>query len=571
MAVLGGQLARPTLGGLTDNPNLTGDHWAFAWVDQFAPSPFVSDTQRAGQAALSTHWPVEANGRAISGQRQRAFVDDWYDRLHISPAQLDLGNVVSTQTGTVSLWNAYREPRTLLGVAGLDEGIELSGQPAAPLTFAALQERLWQVAVTPDGAPVLDTALRWAFDNGDEAALRITANRIVAWAFAPDWADGVLERLTWATDILQSESGVEQRRAIRLAPRREFEAPLLVEGRERQLLDLALFGWGSRIWALPLWPDIQLLGQPLAAGATRLACATGGLDFAVGGLALLRGESAFACEVVEVAGIDASGLDLARPTQQAWPAGARLYPARPAQLLEPPSLTRLTDTAQRVEVRFQLMEASDWPAVLPATLYRGRPVFEQRPDESQELTTSVARLTSTLDNGAAIPRVTDVAGMAFPMRGHRWLGLGRAERGALRSLLYALRGRQVPVWLPSHAADLTPVATVSAVATTIDVANVGYTRFGQSRPGRRDLRIELWDGTAFHRRITGSTELSADVERLALDSPLGVQIEPVDVLRIGWLTLCRLDSDSLEIHHETDSEGVANCSMTFRGVRDDEF
>ncbi|SFL61875.1 hypothetical protein [Azotobacter beijerinckii] len=288
MAVLTAQLARPTLGGI-DNPHLSAALDAFAWA-----IPGESETKRSpGDSALSTHWPVEANGRAIAGQRMRAFVDDWYDRIHISPAQLDLGNVVSTQTTAVSLWNAYREPRTLLGVSGLDEGIELSGQLAAPLTFTALQERIWQVAVTPDGAPVLDTTLAWTFDNGATAELRITANRIIAWSFAPDWADGVLERLTWATDILQSESGVEQRRAIRLAPRREFEAMLYVEGRERQLLDLALFGWGSRTWALPVWPDIQLLDQPVALGATRIACATAGLDFAVGRLALLRGESAF--------------------------------------------------------------------------------------------------------------------------------------------------------------------------------------------------------------------------------------------------------------------------------------
>ncbi|SFB48381.1 hypothetical protein [Azotobacter beijerinckii] len=570
MAVLSGQLARPTLGDI-DNPQLTTDRSAFAWVDQFDPSPFVNATLRVGQTTLASHWPVEANGRAIAGQRQRAFVDDWYNRIHISPRQLDLGNVVSTQTTAVQLWNAYLAPQALMGIDGLGEGIELSGQPAPPLLFPALKELTWQVGVTPDGPSVLDTTLAWTFDNGDEAHLRITANRIVAWSFAPDWADGVLERLTWATDILQSESGVEQRRAIRLAPRREFEAPMLVEGRERQLLDLALFGWGSRVWAVPVWPDIQLLEQPVALGATRIDCATAGLDFAVGRLALLRGESAFVSEAVEVAAIDAGGIDLARPTQQAWPAGARLYPARSAQLLEQPSLTRLTDTAQSAQVRFRLVEPCDWPESLPATLYRGRPVFEQRPDESQDLTASFARLLAELDNGAAIPRVTDVAGRAFPVQGHRWLGMGRSERSALRSLLYALRGRQVPVWLPTHAADLEPVATVTAVATTLDVANVGYTRFGQSRPGRCDIRLELWDGTAFHRRITGSSELSADVERLSIDSPLGVQIEPAEVLRISWLTLCRLDSDSLEIHHETDSEGVANCALVFRGVRDDEF
>lgn len=570
MAIITAQHVRPTQGNI-DNPNLTADHWAFAWVDQFAPSPFVSDTQRADQALLVKAWPVEANGRTLAGQKQRAFVDDWYNRIHIAPRQLDLGNVVSTQTSDVTLWNAYFEPRTLSVLDGQEAGLQAAGQLAPPLLFNALQERLWQVSVTPDGAPVLDAALVWTFDNGDAPALRITATRIIAWAFAPDWADGVTETLTWATDILQSESGVEQRRAIRLAPRRELAAPLYVEGRERQLLDLALFGWGARIWALPIWPDIQLLDQPVAAGALRLDCATAALDFTVGGMALLRGESALRYEMVQIASIDAGGLDLVRPTQQAWPAGSRLYPARAAQLVEAPSLTRLTDTAQSADVRFLLMEPSDWPAVLPTTLYRGRPVLEQRPDESEDLTANFARILATLDNGAAIPRATDTASRAFPVQGHRWLGMGRTERAAYRSLLYALRGRQVPVWLPSHADDLALRATVSDVATTLDVANIGYSRFASGKPGRRDIRLELWDGRVFHRRITGATELDADTERLALDAALGASVTPDQVARISWLVLCRLDSDSVEIRHQTDSEGVASSSLIFRGVRDDEF
>ena len=42
-------------------------------------------------------------------------------------------------------------------------------------------------------------------------------------------------------------------------------------------------------------------------------------------------------------------------------------------------------------------------------------------------------------------------------------------------------------------------------------------------------------------------------------------------MRISWLALCRGNSDAVEIHHQTDSEGVASSSLTFRGVRDDEF
>ncbi len=567
MAVISARHVRPTQGGF-DSPLWAADLYRYAFVGH----PYESEAQRwPGGAALTTHWPVEANGRALSGQKMRAHLDDWYHRIHISPRQLDLGNVISTQTSAVQLWNAYLEPRTLAAIAGLAEGIDLSGQPASPLLFTGLQEREWQVSVTPDGSPVLDTTLAWQFDNGDTAALRITANRIIAWAFAPDWGDGVTERLTWATDILRSESGMEQRRAIRLTPRREFEVEMLVEGRERQLLDLQLFGWGARVWALPIWPDIQLTQAGIAAGAMAIPCIPAGRDFRAGGLALLRSESAFRVEVVEVLGVEPSRLTLKRATQQDWPAGSRLYPARPAQLTEQPRAIRISDRADRLDARFLVLEANDWPAAMPPTQYRGWPVLAERPDESEDLTRAYQRLLLELDSGAALPLLTDTAQRAFPVMQHRWQLAGRTAQGVFRSLLYALNGRQAALWLPTHADDLTLVATVSDVATTLDVEAIGYTRFASAKAGRRDIRIELVDGSVLHRRITGSTELSADVERLAIDSPLGRTVNPDEVLRISWLVLCRLDSDSVTIKHETDADGVARSQAVFRGVRDEEF
>ncbi|ECV8069637.1 hypothetical protein ABQ22_25065, partial [Salmonella enterica subsp. enterica serovar Typhimurium] len=43
----------------------------------------------------------------------------------------------------------------------------------------------------------------------------------------PNWKDGVTERIEWQTDVMISESGAEQRRPIRLHPRRSFEATFL--------------------------------------------------------------------------------------------------------------------------------------------------------------------------------------------------------------------------------------------------------------------------------------------------------------------------------------------------------
>lgn len=567
MATLSAQHVNVTQGSI--EPQLfAADLYTYAFIEQ----PTETEAQRlTGGATLGAGYPVLANGREITAVSMRAFVDDYYNRVHITPGSIDLGNVVSAQSTPVSLWNAYLQPRTLNAIDGLDEGIEISGQPAAPLLFPPLKELLWDVTVTPDGQPVLDTTLAWQFEGDITAALRITANRIIAWTFVPDWGDGIEETLTASTDILQSESAVSQRRQLRLTPRREFSGPMYAEGRERQYLDLALFGWSDRIWAMPIWPDIQLLEVAVDVDADFIQCATEHLDFRAAGLAMLRGEDAFTTETVEILDVLSTGLQLKRGTQQAWPVGSRLYPVRTAQLQSEPELTKLTDRLIEASVQFLVVEECDWPEWLPTTLYRGRPVWDRRPDDSENLTHSARRLRSTLDSGMAIPLITDTAQRALQMLGQRHLDLGREARALVRSFIYGMRGRQKVVWVPSHMDDLTLTATASAVATTLDVANIGYTRFSNGKPGRRDIRIELWNGTVLMRRITGAIELDGQTERMAIDAALGIEIQPGDVARISWMNLCRFEADAQRIEHMTDSEGVAAWATVFTEERDDEF
>lgn len=568
MAVLLGFISR-SAGGGSVNARLSSsfDRFAANQIVGWPPSARLISATNLGEPVAD--WPVEAHGRVIAGVLATTYSDDYYHRIHISPSVLNLGNLVSTQTTEVFLWNAYLNSQQLIAIDGVEEGILVVGQPALPLNFPGLRELTWQLSVTPSGQPVLDAVIAWRFSNGDVAGLRVTANRIIAWTFAPDWGDGVTEKLGFATDVLQSESAKEQRRGLRQAPRRELEAPMYVEGRERQLLDLALHGWSARTWALPIWHEIQLLDGVVPVGAMSISCSTQYLDFRDGGLAMLRGESAFASETVEIEEVTAGGLQLKRGTQQAWQRGTRLYPVRNAVLQEQPSLTRLTDQAISAEVRFLIVEACSWPGLMPGTLYKGWPVYDARPDESEDLSSTLSRLQLSLDNGSAIPLFTDTANRGLAVLAHRWIDLGRAARASVRSFIYAMRGRQKAVWLPTHADDMTLIDVITATAVTIDIAHIGYTRFSNGKPGRRDIRIELFDGTVFFRRITGSTELTMEIERLALESSLGRQVSPAQVMRISWMVLCRFDSDTQVLKHMTDSEGVAAWATTFREVRDE--
>ncbi|WP_312467015.1 hypothetical protein [Stutzerimonas nitrititolerans] len=566
MVALAAQYVAYSLGGYI-NPNVSGDLSSHAWVI----IPYASTAQlRPGEPELIRNWPVEAHGIEKEAARCSAFLDDLYERIHISPSTLALGNVVSTQSSDVYIWNAHLNVRSLSDIVNLAEGVEIDG-PEPPVLFAGLQERVWTVSVTPEGAPTLDANITWLFSTAESVGLRITANRIIGWAFMPDWGAGIIETLASLTDLLQSESAVTQRRLLRQAPRRELSGPMYVEGRERQLLDMALFGWSDRVWALPIWPDIQLLQVDVGADADFIPCSTRWLDFRVGGLAMLRGEDAFTFETVEIQELLSTGLQLKRTTQLAWPAGSRLYPVRAAQLVEEPSLSKLTDRLIEAEVRFLIVEACDWPEWVPDTLYRGIPVWDRRPDDTDNLTHTAQRLRSTLDSGFAQPLVTDTAGRALQVLNQRHLDLGREARALIRSFIYGMHGRQRVVWVPSHMDDVTIVAPISALATTIDIAYIGYTRFSSGKPGRRDMRIELFDGRVFMRRVTGSVELVGQAERLGIDSVLGVELQPTEIARVSWMNLVRFDSDTQRIEHMTDSEGVAAWVTVFREERDDEF
>lgn len=570
MAVLLGWLALSPLGGQVTAAITTAlqQHQVDYWPTHSA------SVSRGSHAVLVTNWPVSTTPRAISAWLAPSFSDDWYHRVHVRPAELALGNVLETQTTPVKVWNAHLVPQLLTAIAGLEAGIQVTGPGGPPTPFAALQEQDWQVQVTRDGPGRIDVSLAWQFAATPAPRLRITGNRVVLWAWAPDWTAGVRERLAWRTGIQTSDSGAEQRRALRIAPRRSFEFELHLQGRDRQRLDLALAGWSGRVWALPIWPDVQQLSAPLAAGALALPCATALRDFRPGGLVMLLGDDAGQAEALEVLEVGAAGLTFRRPAQRAWPAGTRLYPARSAVLEEPPELLRKTDRLSRLAATFRLVEPSDWPAAVLG-MYRGAPVLATRPEESDELTQRWERLQLLLDNGMGMPVVTDTADLGFSLQAHRWLLGGRQEQADWRSLAYLLRGRQRLVWLPTHAEDLQLAAIAPETSAAIDVQSVGYTRFAVGRPGRRDVRIELSDGQVLHRRITGAVELDGETERLALDAAPGVVLRPagaadqVHVQRMSWLQPMRLDQDDIEVEHLTDADGVAQVRALFRLLRDE--
>ncbi len=534
----------------------------------FAPASYARErfVARGGafRAPVALRWPA-------TGRIAHRFAEDLFDRIHVLPTALPLGNVVSELTREIAVWNAWRAtPQTLTALRLIgDAGSTLAAPVALPMSLRPMQERVLTLTVGLDGPPVIDAAAVLSFADGSTWSIRIDGLRLNAWSLPPDWTEPVIETLAWLTDVQVAVAGTVTRTPLRDAPRRSWEFAVLADRRERRWVEHALFDWTGRVWALPVFVDTSWLRAQLLAGATEIALDTTGLDFVVGSLAMLWRDVA-TYELVEVAQIASDRIGLRAPTRRAWSIGTRLFPCRTARLTDAPELRRHNDRLMQTQLRFEATEPCDWPAALPATRYRGFPVLEHRRDETRDPGASFARRFDLLDGEVGRSHLDDLSGLAWTTQSHAWRLMGRAERAAHRSLLYGLQGRAEALWLPTWTDDLEVIETISESAVTLTVAACGVSRSLRQQAGRRHIRIELTDGSVFYRAVEASSEIAlanGDTgERLRMDAALGRVVTPERVRLACWMALVTLAGDTVELQHHADSEGLLDCAVTFAGI-----
>jgi len=529
---------------------------SFLWdyTPVFQPfSPLPDETVSAGEGAeipgirttgaqIFTHLPAPVT---LVGQLSPQFGGDFYERWHFSALVFALGNLVGNQTRQLSVWNAHRRARVLESLSLVDgEGIIVGGQPAPPLQFAPLQERIYELEITTEGPPTVEAQLVFDFDEGQTSVVLITGSRVTPWPWRPDWTRGMVETLEWQTYIDPSENENEQADRMRLSPRRTLTFGVMAEESARQAMETALDGWGGRVWSLPVWPDGLDLESNLPAGSTVTTVTTVGRDFQPGGLAMFLGEGWRDYEVVEVQTVLPGSIEFRRPTVRPWPVGTVLYPARTARMPEGIELTRFTGASSFGSVEFDFVGEQEWPALAGLPQYRGFPVLEDPPEWTRGPTVATTRKMASRDSGFGEPEFIDRADVALLRQVFGYSPVGRAELARMRSLLYLLCGRWGAVWVPSWADDFTLVSQANTGNTALDVAWKGYTLYTPMHRNRRDLRIQQ-GGTVQYARIEGATELDANTERLGISAPLTTTLVPGQAT-LRYLTLWRLDTDRLE-------------------------
>lgn len=394
------------------------------------------------------------------------------------------------------------------------------------------------------------------------------------WSFPPDWRDGILESLEWKSSVATSPKGAEQRRMLRLSPRRFVEFPCIGIGNGRSTLDLAVWAAGGTAWNLPLHWEQARLTASVSAGATVLMMDTTYSEFVADGLAFVQGPDASTFDVVEILSVASDRLNLKAPgTTRAWSARTKVLPIRQARFDAQPQLIRHTDAVATYQCSFRVEEKNDYQAIAPSETYLGYKVYREPPNETGSLSTQWSRMLLSVDNDMGVPFTVDTAQYGFAHQQHEFFLHGKQEHKAFRNLLYWLRGRVRPAWVPTFSIDMRMTGPITSTATSFTIQRVGVAAYVHMTtdpdhpeygyPGRRHLLIQMRDESAVFALMTNAVDNLDGTETITLSAPVGVAISPAAIKRISFLSLMRLDQDRVEINHRTDDNGVSQSTVVF--------
>lgn len=564
----------PNLSGLI-TPSATFDN-ATLWtrsVDissfgqvNFATAIQVTYAMRYLMGGGVANLPVLHLTRSATGQYKYLFGHDWYNRIHVNPSSVGLGNIISQVTKTVEVWNAYFTPELLSQVVEQGtSGMTLTGPQAAPTTFGSLQSRIYTLTVDLQGSANIAASYAFQFPS-ESPALTVTGARLLTWRYLPDWKGGITDSYEWLTDVMTAYDGTEQRVQLRKFPRQilEYEAVALDAQRLKMMNEARV--WQSRKWAVPIWTDGRKLTADASIGDTRLYLDTTQAQFEVGGFIGVLSDDVLTSEAGTIQNVQPTYVDLALPIGTAWKKTTRVYPLRVGTLHanETYSKPTIMETRLRAQFTFDSSKLHFTPSELGST-YLGYPVLEGQQHnwlESMQMTIDhkmqeydylIGKKYWEFENNTP----TGSYELAIPLT-------GRDQINAFKSWLHARAGRLTPFWmpLPDHAFFVTQ--PIAANGNAIFVKNLGFTDMGGPQQGRRDIRIELMNGTTIYTRITSSTVIDQTTERLLVADQFVSTIDPASIRKLTFMTLSRVDADKVDFAWITPT--LANVKVRVREI-----
>ena len=484
--------------------------------------------------------PISEPAASVVGYPATSFLDDYYNRVHILPGVLSLGNLLSSQSREVEVWSAYFEPQLLSDIEAVgDDGITLQGPEDPPTSFAELESRLYSLSISTNGSPVIDAHYTFNFEL-DTPELVITGRRVVVWPFIPQTKHK--EMLEWKTDILPSFNS-EQRLALRAAPRQSFSYQFYFDPKQFSKAKAIATQWAHRVYGIPVWSEATRLGS-LSQGITEILMDTSFADYRANDIILIWSSDTdyLAAENLSVL---ADRITLKLPLERSF-TNAYVMPMRFSRTLQGIDFKRGPNELIVANGTFQVSANADLGSAVGYPQHRGKDVLTDHTIIVGDLSERISRSITAFDNGSGPISVDVNSNWITSSKSLSFDTLTRQARWAARRWIHSRRGRQRGFWLPSWNQDLRILEDVGSSASALTVEPISYPLYY----GVTDIMIQLKNGNRiFARVLSGAKNLDGN-EVLTLDSQVGTSFAVADIDLACFMSHVRFNTDRVEINHD---------------------
>ena len=504
--------------------------------------------------------------RTFSGFKQYTSFDDWYHRLHFYPVRFDLGNLIGRQQRALTVWNAHFNPVSLESftlVGG--EGITITQPVTPPSVMAPLESLKYEIEVSTDGPPAIDATAQFVID-GVRYDIPISGRRVVVFPFKPNWSSPVEETLEWLTALTVTYTGKEQVSEIRVEPRRIMQFNVRLHRGEANLFDNIVYGWGGRMFAMPLWQEKAKTASVAVAGTETIEAPSFARTFVPGGMALLYRNS-LDFEIVEIESVTGDTLKAARPLAGTWPKDSLIVPLMVGALDAGVPTTRQSDAHIDAVIRFTSSPRDNNPRIAhttAATTYMGEELYTGETNWVAALRVEMLTRETRTDSETGIFKLVKRAPFPEITRGFSWMVKNKQEAETLREFFGRRRGRLKPVWIPSGSVDFRLLETSTPAQSTLLVENTEYGTMVNMQGARRNVVIMMRDGERICRRIDAYGVDATGRGLLTLDTAVGRELTRENVKKISYLGLYRLGSDSVTFTWLTDRGATIETNLVLK-------
>lgn len=499
---------------------------------------------------VTNNLPVSVTSRQIQGAVQKSWWDDFYNRVHVSPSTVNVGNLLTAKTYNIEVWSAYTSPKLLSSISEVStEGMSLT--TSTPVYFGPTESKIYPLNITLNGPSSINA--RYTFNFTDEAlVLTVTGNRSVLWPFIPQ--DTFEEKLQWQTDILKSKNN-EQRLALRSAPRQVFSYNYLLNERQFSKAKAISSKWGNKIYGVPVWAESTYITSTLSIGQPVIYFDTRFSDYRANGIAVLWSSDDL-YEIINIEEVFDDRIVLSSGLENTW-SNCIIAPCRQGRSLNGINYSRSAVKDVRAKAEFTITDNVDLSDEGSFITYRSAPVLTDRSVVVGDLSEILSESLEYFDNGSGPIEIETSSNILNSTQTISFIKGTYQSIWNLRTWLHARKGRQRSFWLPSWNRDIIITNDVISTDTRITIENIGYSLYYSVK----DIMIVLNNGTKIFKRILSGNEIPGG-EELTLSEAIGTSFNTTDVDFISFISHVRLDSDEITLSH--DSNKTVKMSVTVK-------